>query len=106
ATGEPRLVSDIPPDHLNARFPPEAREIAASFRLKSYIFAALKAHGKTLGLISLVRYGAHAKPLDQDDLALARSLADHAALAISNSRLLAETNRATERLRLLSELAS
>src|SRR5262249_10099049 len=51
------------------------------------------------------RHGTDAKPLDAQDAALARSLADHVALAITNARMFAEATRMTDRLRLSSELA-
>jgi two-component system, cell cycle sensor histidine kinase and response regulator CckA len=103
-TGTPILVRDIDDAQIDARFPEAARDRAKQLAFKSYLMSPLKAHGKTLGLLSLVRHGADAASLDEEDAALAQSLADHAALAITNARSFADTKQATERLRLLAVL--
>ena len=52
------------------------------------IVARLRARGVDLGYVSLFRTGHARPPYDLEDLHLVRDLADRAALAIDNSRLL------------------
>jgi PAS domain S-box-containing protein len=68
--------------------------------LRSAVFVALKARGRTLGVLSLVR--GEGEPFGEEDLALARDLGRRAALAIDNARLYAsarEQERASEAAR-------
>jgi signal transduction histidine kinase len=52
------------------------------------IIVALRVHGRSIGALSLGRYEPRLPPFDEHDLDLAQTLADHAALALSNARLL------------------
>jgi len=78
--------------------------------IKNVIYIPLRARGRVLGVLTLIRHGADAAPFDDDERSLAESLASHAALAIAKARLFAdarreieERNRMEARLRLLSE---
>src|SRR5215471_10674577 len=104
-TGEELLILTIDASLLAARLREQDWERARALEVKSCLIAPLKAHGKTIGVLTLVRHGSHAPPHDEHDAAIARSLADHAGLAMTNARLLAEATRLTARLRLLTELA-
>ncbi|MBK7865122.1 MAG: PAS domain S-box protein [Archangiaceae bacterium] len=74
---------------LEPAVPPGARELISRLELHSVLHAPLRAQGRPVGLLSLVRYGKQAVPFGPEDVALAESLADHAAMAIQSSKLIA-----------------
>jgi signal transduction histidine kinase/CheY-like chemotaxis protein len=65
---------------------------------RSTLHAPLTAHGRTLGVLGLVR-GAAQPRYDEDDLALAEELGRRAGVAIENALLYAAEQRAREELR-------
>ncbi len=76
------------------------------------LIVALPVHERSIGQLVLVRFRPDSSPFGDDDLVLAQSLADHAALALSNARLLeearrehAERKKVAERLALLTDAA-
>ena len=93
-TGEPFCAFDLDLEQLR---PPrtEARsfELAQRIGLHSLLIVPLHVHGRSLGLLVLTRYGSERLSFDAHDLLLTQSLADHASLALSNARLLAEVQR-------------
>jgi PAS domain S-box-containing protein len=112
-TGEPLFVPKVDLDDLR---PPRTTvrwfEFVQRNRMHSLLTVALRAHDRSLGMLILARFRRESPPFDEHDLALAQSLATHAALAISNARLLtnarrdaAERERIAERLRILTEAA-
>ena len=92
-TGKPDMMTDIP-DELVAAAAVDAEHLTMlrAIQLNSYICVPLIAGGEVLGTITFVgaesgrRYG-------PDDLALAESIAERAAAAISNARLFREAVR-------------
>ena len=106
-TGRPELVPDIPRALLEAAaVDAEHLRLIEAVKLRSYVCAPLNVRGRTIGALSLVmaesgrRYG-------NNDLDFAQALADRAALAIDNARLLREAQHASEaseeRFRLMVE---
>jgi PAS domain S-box-containing protein len=78
--------------------------------MHSMLIVALRVHGRSLGQLTLARFRPGSPPFDEHDLVLAQSLADHAALAVTNARLLSEARRGEsararteDRLRFLAE---
>ncbi len=53
----------------------------------SALIVALRIQGESIGTLALLRHGTDTSSYNDEDLAFAQILADHAALAISNSRL-------------------
>ncbi len=87
-TGEALLVPRLDPADLRAT---AASEIVAAFTtigIHSLLFVPLRVRGESIGLLSLVRFEETSPPFDEEDRDLAQALADHAALAINNARLL------------------
>jgi signal transduction histidine kinase len=74
--GEPELAAASDPD-------PDALERAAV----DLVRVPLAVHGETIGLLVVARHGAGAQPFSARERDLARAIADHAALSISNARL-------------------
>ena len=112
-TGEPLFVPIVNLDDLR---PPRTTvrwfEFVQQNRMHSLLTVALRAHDRSLGMLILARFRQESPPFDEHDLELAQSLATHAALAISNARLLtnarrdaAERERIAVRLRILTEAA-
>src|SRR5580704_1641508 len=78
--------------------------------IHSMLIVALRVRNRSIGQLTLARFRPDSPPFDGQDLELAQNLADHAALAMSNARLLAEAQRQqranarmADRLRILAE---
>src|SRR5262249_14365522 len=72
---------------------------------KSYICVPLRAHGRTLGAITLVASDS-GRRYDTQDLALAEELARRAAVAIENARLYREAQEAVHAREVFLSVAS
>jgi signal transduction histidine kinase/ActR/RegA family two-component response regulator len=92
-SGEHVLVNDLSPAQVLARFSPEDHAAVLGVGVRHALLAPLRAQGKSIGVLSMARCGAETAPLDQADVRFLRCLADHAALALSNARLLADAQR-------------
>jgi len=68
---------------------PGAAESADALDPKGLLFAPLRSQGQAIGMLTLLRHGEGAQPFAPEDVMLAENLADHAAIAISNSKLIA-----------------
>lgn len=90
ATGESLLVPHI---DLEAKLEGASgphRALTRSLGMRSGLMVPLRVQGRCIGVVSLGRYDPALPPFGPDDERLAQTLADHAALAISNARLHAE----------------
>ncbi len=94
-TGRSFLVAEAPTDEVTRPFEPSGRAAVAALGIRSIIVAPLHARGRTYGALFVVRRGS-STTLARDDLDLAEALARHAALAISNARMLQELTREVE----------
>src|SRR5262249_24376428 len=74
--------------------------------LHTPLMVALRAQGRSTGLLALVRFLPGSQPFDERDRDLAQMLADHAALAIANARLYQEARDAVRARELFLSLAS
>jgi two-component system cell cycle sensor histidine kinase/response regulator CckA len=92
-SGKPLLVPVVDATGSEQLFQREYVEPLTRLHLRSLLAVPLRSQGRTLGVLSLSRHGGTALPFDDDDAQFAGTLADHAALAISNARLLAERER-------------
>ena len=73
---------------LQRTWPPEALEMLRALHVGSVMSVPLQSGDRLLGLLSLMRVGDAVVPYNEDDQAMARNLAEHAALALSNAQLL------------------
>jgi len=87
-SGEQLFIPVIDPESARASMPPELWPIFQSVRPHSLLGALLRVHGQIIGSLVCTRFDPEQPPFDHDDLAMAQDLADRAALAISNARLL------------------
>ncbi len=111
ATGEPVVLTSNDAT-LRKRFPrDEEYTLACTLEIRQILFVPLRTEGTTTGALSLMRHGPAAPVFTDADIQLARTLADHAALALANARLLervrcelAERERVQHKLETLTEL--
>ena len=72
---------------------PGIAEVYEAIGVHSLLVAVLRVRGESLGTLSLFRFDPAAPSFDRRDQEVAQALADHAALAITNARLLQSTLR-------------
>ena len=100
-TTEPVLVREIDERTLASfRFTDDQLEIARTLAPKSYVTVPLTARGEVIGSITLVT-AESGRVYGDEDAALAQELARHAAAAIDNARLYAESERRSRAARAL-----
>jgi two-component system cell cycle sensor histidine kinase/response regulator CckA len=90
------LIPNVDEAVLGAALSDEYRPRIHDLGLRSLIVLPLEIRGRILGILSLCRVGADSAPFNEDDEAVARNLAEHAALAISNAQLLESRQREIE----------
>jgi PAS domain S-box-containing protein len=97
-SGQPVLLSHMADSDLEsyASSSPHAR-FMIEHDYRSAVVAPLVARDRTLGAISVLRFGEH-QPYSREDLDLVRALAWRAALAIDNARLFSELRSVEQRL--------
>jgi PAS domain S-box-containing protein len=104
-TTEPVLVKEIDERALAAfRFDDTQLEIARALAPRSYVTVPLTARGEVFGSVTLVT-AESGRVYGEDDAALAQELARHAAAAIDNARLYAESERRSRAARALEVVA-
>jgi serine phosphatase RsbU (regulator of sigma subunit) len=86
ATGRP-VVMNLPPDEELSRSAPNAERVAAyrAAGIHSGLIVPLAARGDQIGTVSMVRAG-DSPGFDEEDVAVARALADRAAINLDNAR--------------------
>ena len=100
-TTDPVLVTEIDERTLAAfRFNEDQLEIARTLAPRSYVTVPLTARGETFGSVTLVT-AESGRIYGEEDAALAQELARHAAAAIDNARLYAESERRSRAARAL-----
>jgi serine phosphatase RsbU (regulator of sigma subunit)/CHASE1-domain containing sensor protein len=91
-TGEVKLLSSVD-DDLIRELGEDAGELSRlrGLEIEAMIVAPLWARARVLGVLTLCTVaGSARRPFDEDDAALAREIADRAALALDNARLYEE----------------
>lgn len=87
ATGEPYFMPELDLEQLKQRIAPSFVPIFEKIGIRGMIVVRLRARGINLGYLSLFRTSDARPAYTRDDLHLVQDLADRAALAIDNSRL-------------------
>lgn len=67
---------------------PEVAEVYEVVGVHSLLVTVLRVRGQSIGTLSLFRFDPASPPFGERDQAMAQALSDHAALAITNARLL------------------
>jgi PAS domain S-box-containing protein len=101
-SGQPLLYPEVTAEQLvaDARDPAQLLDLTRALHLRSWICVPLTVHGRTIGAISFMT-NADGKQYDTSDLALAKEIANRAAVAVENARLFRaeqETRRYAERI--------
>jgi PAS domain S-box-containing protein len=96
-TGQPEIIRQITDDLLVQTVQhPDCLQVVRELGLKSYIGVPLSVRGKTLGVLTFI--SAESGHLyDETDLAVAKDLAERAAIAIQNAQLYQELRQADRR---------
>ncbi len=94
---KPALIPDVTKDN---RFFADI-DSNSGFHTKSILCVPMKADGNTIGVIELMNM--HPNYLSEDGTKILTVIADHAALAIENARLFAQTRQQSEEQALLFE---
>jgi len=87
-TGDPFLQSTIDLEQLRDLTTAPYMQYVESAGLHSLIVVALRAQGRPIGILSLARHRGNPRPFGPEDVTIAGALADHAALAVTNARLI------------------
>ncbi|HEX3850707.1 MAG TPA: GAF domain-containing protein, partial [Polyangiaceae bacterium] len=90
------LIPNVDEEALRASLSEEYRSRVHDLGLRSLVVLPLEIRGRMLGILSLCRVGPESAAFNEDDEAVARNLAEHAALAISNAQLLQSQQREIE----------
>jgi len=105
-TGQAVLVPKMDYEQLRQTATPNVVDAYETIGIHSLLLVALCVRGESFGFVALVRFLQTSPAFDEADRDFAQALADHAALAISNARLLrsvreelAERERAEAALR-------
>jgi signal transduction histidine kinase/ActR/RegA family two-component response regulator len=109
-TGEALLVPRLDLESLRPSTAPAVMQAFELIGIHSLLMVALRVRGESIGLLALVRFLPSSPPFSEQDRDMAQALADHAALAMTNARLLqsavrelAERQRAEAALRKTEE---
>lgn len=105
ATGESVRVPRIDPADVEARAVPAYRAFLARFPVYAMMGAALRVRGRIIGTVTATRCQP-GQTYTADDLQLLEELADRAAIAIDNARLLTESQAARRRAELVYGFAT
>ncbi len=87
-TGQALIIPHLDLQQLRASTAPEVVAAYEAIGIHSVLLVALRVRGESLGLLALVRFLPESPPFSEADRDLAQALADHAALAVTNARLL------------------
>ena len=101
-TGDALVIPRISPPQIRDITTDERAKFTQRIGMHSVLLVALRVGGNPIGVLNLVRHDPQRPPYDDTDRDLAQTLADHAAVAITNARLLRQQH---EQLRLAKEAA-
>jgi len=105
STGQPALRSPITTSELRLGMPQALWGQLDQLKVTSLLAVPLRARGQNLGTLTLTRAESD-HLLGPEDVALATSLADRAALAIENARLFQQATQAADRLAQLATVST
>jgi signal transduction histidine kinase/ActR/RegA family two-component response regulator len=87
-SGDALIIAKLDLLQMRQTAAPEVVDAYEAIGIHSLLLVPLRVHGQSIGLLGLVRFLPDSAAFSEPDRELAQALADHAALAISNARLL------------------
>ncbi|MEO7913413.1 MAG: PAS domain S-box protein [Roseiflexaceae bacterium] len=87
---QPLLIPVIDQEQMRAATKPMYWSLVNRLGLHSMIVVPMRVQGQAIGVLIVYRHQPEQSPFNEDDLTLAQDLADRAALAINNARLLTQ----------------
>ena len=88
-----RMAVDLGTPEWRDRVGPERAAVIDRFGLRGFACVPMRSRGVIIGTLAAGREGPDGTPFDDTDLDLLQILADHAAMTISNARLLGDVQR-------------
>jgi light-regulated signal transduction histidine kinase (bacteriophytochrome) len=101
-TGDALVVPRVTTDQLRSSTTEDRATFSLRIGMHSILVVPLRARGRSIGILNIVRHRPDRPPYDERDRDFAQSLADHAALAILNARVL---RRQYDELKVAKEVA-
>jgi signal transduction histidine kinase len=92
-TGEPYFQPRVHYENVREITTASRAAFTEQLGVHSSFLVALRAHGRAIGLLALLRHRPDQPPYDEADRDLAQLLANHAAIAIANARVLQRRDR-------------
>jgi signal transduction histidine kinase len=89
-SGLPAFIPVITQEQLRASSPPRLWPLLQRFAIHGVIAAPLRVGGRSIGVLGLTRHQSDLPAFTEEDMNLVQDLADRAAMAISNTRLLSQ----------------
>ena len=80
-TNQAVFLPVVDPQQLAARAVPDYAAVVQRIGFRAVMCIPLRMPDESIGVLALLRHGASTEPFDEDDLAVAQGLADHAVLA-------------------------
>ncbi|HET9993728.1 MAG TPA: GAF domain-containing protein, partial [Kofleriaceae bacterium] len=93
ATGKPVLIPTIDPADLAARAEPAFALVVRTLGIRSFLSVPLDIRGRRIGAVSLFRFEPGTPAYNEYDVAFARMISEHAAMAIANAKLFESLQR-------------
>ena len=93
ATGKPILIPNIDPDELASHAEPAFGQVVRKLQIRSFLSVPLESRGRRVGAVALFRFEPGTPGYSEYDLAFARMLSEHAAMAIANAKLFESLQR-------------
>jgi GAF domain-containing protein len=97
ATGKPVLIPTIDPVELAARAEPAFGRVVRTLGIRSFLSVPLDVRGLRIGAVSLFRFEPGTPAYTEYDVAFARMISEHAAMAIANAKLFESLRRKRRR---------
>jgi signal transduction histidine kinase len=92
-TGEPYFQPRVHYERVREITTAKRAAFTEQIGVHSSFVVALRAHGRAIGLLALLRHLPDQPPYDEQDRELAQLLANHAAVAVANARMLQRRDR-------------
>lgn len=98
ASGLPIRLEDVKGANIRAALRPEFHPFLWRYNVHSLLSVPLRAHGATLGTLTLAK-GSASRPYSEEDQTMLQNLADRVGLSLTNAKLFSENVQQAEQLK-------